>query len=1117
MAIPLVSCQKWLQVGTVTELRVTRTNFSAILPGRRDSPVPLSYGQRGLWFVDALNPRTPIGNVPLAVWLTGHLDVGALESALIRLVARHEVLRTSFPASNGEPCQCISMGAYVPITVTDVTGTSECSREARALEIVAELAGEPFDLAAGPLIRAHVVRVGPERHLFGLFLHHIICDGHSLRLVFDELARLYAAPEDPPSLSVQYADFASWQHRQGVTADDIAWWQRYLRGAPSLLSLPADRPHPAVRSAAGSTITFSIPARVSHDVDALARRRRATPFIVQFSAFACLVGRLTGAADILIGVPVSDRPMPELEPLIGYFVNTLPVRVDLSGHPSFADVVDRVRSSMLLAMSRQRVPFDSLVAAAGAARSPSHTPLVQTTFSEEPGPLAAPSFADLDATLVSMPAAAAKFDLSLTIQGGPNASEYAGSANFCTDLFDEATVRLLCDRYLRLLAAGASSPSIQLRGLPVLSEVERASVTSGWSHGGAARAATPFVHDLFAKKAAAAPDVPAVSAHGLQTSYAVVDARSSRLARHLQVMGAGPDDLIGLLLERDTDMITALLGILKAGAAYLPLNPTHPREYVRGVLASVGARLIVTISELRHRVDGADFVIITMEELGLDAGPADYDRPALHPDNLAYAIFTSGSTGDPKPVGVSHRALGNHARYIQDRFGLGHADRALQFFNIAFDAAAQEIYPTLLGGGCVVMCPEPVPPPEELSALLRAEQVTVATLPPSYWGRWVAGLENRGPDTPALRLVVVGGENLDPGAVARWHRGTQVPPLVNDYGLTEATITSATHDVIAGTDIRLAVQIGTPIDGAQAYILDEEFEPVAVGCLGELFLGGVGLARGYLGRPGPTAERFVPSPFGEPGSRLLRTGDRARWHHDGTIEVLGRLDRQLKVGGYRLEPGQIEAALTAHPDIAQATVVGDRSDGGEPRLIGYVVPGSGSDLPVGLRDYLAKRLPAYMVPGVLIPLAALPLTVNGKVDRSALPAPAQAVRSASQPPRTETERWLADVWRQSLAIETVGVSDNFFDLGGTSFTLAAVHARITEHLGCRLPIVTLYEHPTVASLAEYLSAGAAEAADGAAADPADDSQPDGGRAGKRLQGRARQARRRMALRPADKN
>lgn len=1088
----------------MTTLRIMRADVPPILPGRRESPVPLSHGQRGLWFVDALTPGSVIDNAPLVSWLTGQLDVRRMESAVIRLAARHEMLRTTFPASNGEPWQRIREEAEVPFAVSDLTGDPECGREARAMEIVAKLAAEPFDLAAGPLIRAHVVRTAADRHLFGLFLHHIICDGPSIQVLLDDLAQLYASPEALPQLPVQYADYASWQHRRGVTADDAAWWQSYLSGAPSLLDLPADRPRPAVRSAAGATVDFSIPAQVGHEVDTLARSRRATPFIVQLAAFACLIGRLTGAGDFLIGVPVSDRPAPELEPLIGYFVNTLPVRADLSGHPSFADAVDRLRNSVLSAMARQRVPFGTLVATAGAARSPSHTPLVQATFSDESGPSPVLRLGDLDGTLVSLPAAAAKFDLSLTIRRGQDAGEYAGSADYSADLFDEPTVRLLCGRYLRLLAAGAACPGIPVRELPVLGAGERAAVTGAWSHGGPARPAVPLVHDLVAGQVAAAPGALAVSAPGHELTYAMLDARSSRLARHLRGTGARPDDLIGLLFERQPDMVTGLVGILKSGAAYLPLNPTHPPEYLRGVLASAGARLVVTSASLRHRVDGAGCAVLTVEELDLGAGPADYSPPDLQPDNLAYAIFTSGSTGDPKPVGVSHRALSNDARYVRDKFGLGPTDRVFQFFSIAFDAATQEIFSTLLAGGCVVLCPEPVPPPASLSALLRAEQVTVTTLSPSYWGRWATSLGNHGPGTPALRLVLVGGESVDPGAVTDWYRGTRIP-LVNAYGLTEVTITSATWEVSAGTDTATTVPIGKPIDGTQAYVLGRELEPVPAGCPGELFLGGTGLARGYLGRPGPTAERFVASPFGEPGSRLLRTGDRARWRHDGAIEVLGRVDRQLKVGGYRLEPGLIEGTLTAYPGIAQAAVIDDRRAGGDPRLIGYVVPSAGRELPAGLREYLAARLPAYMVPRVLIAISALPLTTNGKVDRSALPAPAEPARTAGRPPRTDTERWVADAWRQALAVAEVGVDDNFFDLGGTSFALAAVHARLTERLGHRLPIVTLYEHPTIASLAGYLSA------DGAGAG----SQPGDGRVSPRLQGRARQARRRRAVGPTD--
>ncbi|MEJ2854455.1 MULTISPECIES: non-ribosomal peptide synthetase [unclassified Saccharothrix] len=1001
---------------------------------------PLSAAQRGLWLVDELHPGSPLYNVFCSVHLTGPLDLPALRHAFTRVVARHEALRTVFPVVDGEPVAQVLPAAEVPLPV--VSGSF-----AEACRYVDEWAERPFDLARGPLFRATVVRIGPDEHLLGVATHHIVSDGQSLHVLFDELANLYAAIEPAPVPS------GTWEREQ-----DLDWWREYLAGAPDVLTLPSDRPRPAVRGTAGATHVFAVP-----DVVAAAARHRASPFMLLMTAYAALLGRLTGAPEVLLGTPVADRALPEADRLIGMFVDTVPVRVDLSGDPTFGELLGRVRASVLDAVTHQGVPFDRLVDLVRADRSPSHTPLVQTIFSADPAPLAQPRFRGLTASLRTPLPTTAKFDLDLTVQGTPEG--LIGVLTYSTELFDAPTAHRLGEQFTRLLTAGVAAPDTPVRRLPLLSDAESAVVLGEWHETAPARSADLPVHELFRRSALAFPLRPALEGEGDVLTYAELDARSDALAASLDVR---PDEVVGVLMPRGIDLITSLLAVLKSGAAYLPLSPTHPPGYLERVIEAAGVSTVVSAPDLAHRLP-AEVAVVPPGGLRppspLSHGGTTIaaERPrgsfshagTTHPDSLAYVLFTSGSTGEPKGVAVNHRALANMALSMVDYYGHTADERVLQFANAGFDITAEELYPTWTAGGCVVLAPDPAPGPENLTDLMREHRITFTILTSSNWRQWAhrAWADGRNP-APTLRMVSIGAEPVDPDTLRRWQDEVGVP-LVNCYGLTETTVNATATPLDDRT-----VTIGRPLPGVTAYVLDGDLEPVPVGVPGQLYLGGDCLARGYLGRPDLTADRFVPHPF-VPGARLHRSGDRARWRADGQLEVLGRLDKQLKVRGYRIEPGHVEAALSAHPDITDAVVVAR-----DERLVAYVVP----KVPDDLRDHLSTRLPVHLVPGAFVAVRSIPLNANGKVDEKALPAPTFTAPTSVQA-STDLERDLAAVWQDALELDRVGVHDNFFELGGSSLTLARVHRRLRDLLGRALPMVTLYEYPTIASLARHLSGG----------------------------------------------
>ncbi|HZF10318.1 MAG TPA: amino acid adenylation domain-containing protein, partial [Thermoanaerobaculia bacterium] len=938
-----------------------------------------------------------------------------------------------------------------------------------------EEALRPFDLGRGPLLRATLLRLAEPRHLLLLTLHHIVADGWSMGILVRELGELYGAaaagrPAVLPELPISYADFAVWQREWlagGALAEPLAWWREHLAGAPAVLDLPLDRPRPPVPSFRGAHLPVRLPADLSRALAVYGRTRGATPFMVLSAAFAALLSRLSGAEDLVVGSPVANRERPEVSGLIGFFVNTLALRHDLSGDPAFAGFLDRVRTGTMAALAHQDVPFERLVEELAPERDLRHTPLFQVFFALQNapvGPLALPGLA-LEPLLLSN--GRAKFDLSLALAEAVDG--LAGSFEYATDLFDAATVERLAARFERLLAGALERPETRLSELPLLSAEEREQLVVDWAARVSDYPREATLDGLFAEVAAHRPDAVALVDGERQLSYGALAARAGHLAGRLRALGVAPEVRVGLLLPRSLEMVVATLAVLRAGGVYVPLDPTHPEERLAFLLSDTGAPVVVTIASLRATLPALETAVLCLDrEAGREPGSAAFASRTVA-ESLAYVMYTSGSTGVPKGVAVRHRGVVRLVR-DSDYARLGREDVVALVSNTAFDAATFEIWGALLNGGrLVVIEPAAVLPPAVFAARLAREGVTLLSLTIALFNRmvWEAPEALRN-----LRSLYFGGEAADAEAVARLVALGPPERLIHLYGPTEITCFATWYRVpgVPGAPGAPALPIGRPLANTAVYLLGRHLEPVAAGAPGEIWLGGDGLARGYLDRPDRTAERFVPAPFGAAGERLYRTGDRARFRPNGEIEFLGRLDAQVKIRGFRIEPGEVEAALLRQSGVTAAVVV-VREEGGEKRLAAYYV---GAPEPAELRAALRRALPEYLVPAALVPLPELLLNPNGKIDRRALPVPPELGEgTAGEAPRTAVEARLAAIWCELLGRTRVGRSEDFFALGGHSLLATRLLSRLQTAFGVELPLLQLFESPTLSEQAARVAAAVA--------------------------------------------
>jgi amino acid adenylation domain-containing protein len=1014
---------------------------------------PVSGLQRGLWFMDRWNPGSVAYTIPWEFRFDGPVDAEALQRSLLAIVRRHEALRTTFGLGPDGPEQTVHAEARIRLERVAADGAEEVAAA------LAERVGVGFDLATGPLLRA--VLVGDRTLL--IMVHHIVWDGWSAEVFERELAELYTAElagrrPELPELTTQYADYAI-ERLAEDHEPQLAYWREQLTGVPDRLPLPTDRPRPAVQSAAGDTRDFALPAGTRARVQQLASEHEATAFIVQLAAFAALLNRYTGAADLVIGTPVTTRDTPALAELVGYFVNIVPIRVRVDRSAGFRQLLEAVRDTAFDAYGCLDLPFDELVDGLALERSAQHAPLVQVVFgahAEEAAPL---RFGPLTASRRVSHNGTSKFDLTWsTFDDG----ELRGEVEYRTELFDPATIDRLTADWNSLLAAALADPDRPLWQLPL------ASTGNTTSHKAELEPASRCLHQAFEDAADQFADRPAVSYAGRTLSYAELDRRANQLAHALIDGGIRHGDRVGLLLDRTDAVVVSILAVLKAGAAYVPVDPAAPGDRAAFVFGDTGVRLVLT--DQATEPDRPTLHLVEQAEL-IAAMPDSRPAVPVRPDDLAYLIFTSGSTGRPKGVAVAHEHVGRLMASGRAHFGFAETDTWTLFHSYAFDWTVWELWGALHSGARLVVVPYLVSrSPDGFADLLAEQAVSCLCLTPSALRQLEATLRSAPRPLPALRWVMLGGEALDPGVVARWFQLRPPPPaaLCNLYGITETTVHVTTHDVVEARGFERSL-IGTPLPHLSAAVLDDWLQPCPVGVPGQLYIGGGALADGYWGRSGLTAQRFLPDPS-VPGGRLYRTGDLARRLSGGGLEYLGRCDDQVKIRGFRIELGEVEHALAGHPAVDSAVVTVHERQPGDRRLAGYVtVSGAEPDYPE-LRAFLAGSLPEHMIPATVTVLERLPMTVNGKVDRAALPAPvAGSVSSASAyvAPRTARERLLTDSWADVLGVPDIGVHDNFFHLGGDSIRAVHLAGRLREQ-GWTVSLPELFAAPTPASLAPLL-------------------------------------------------
>jgi len=1052
----------------------------------RAGDLPLSFAQQRLWLLDQLDPESPAYNIPLALRLTGRLDETALTKSLNEIIRRHESLRTFFVVVNGAPRQVIAPPEPLALAVVDLQALDKAAREKQVIALAEAAALKPFKLSEGPLLRLTLLRLAADEHILILVMHHIISDAWSLGVLFRELVTLYEAfahqqPSPLPELLIQYADFAHWQRewlKGEVLATQVSYWRRQLAGLP-VLELPGDFPRPAVQTFNGRRCTFELSRNLKDSLNVLCLEEGVTLFMVLLAAFQTLLYRYTGQTDLAVGSPIANRRHVETEALIGFFVNTLVYRGDLSGDPTFRELLRRVKEVALAAYAHQDVPFERLVEELQPERDLSHSPLFQVMFILQNTPVPTTSLPGLEVTPVDFQAGTAKFDLTLTIFDGND--RLRGSLEYNSDLFKAETIERLQHHFLTLLRSLAEDPDQHLSELPLLTAAERRKLLVEWNATQKDYSRGRCVHELFEAQAAATPERIAAVYEGQTITYRELNRRANQLAHHLRAFGVGPESLVGVCLERSLEMLIALLAVHKAGGAYVPLDPAFPADRLAYMLEDSQAAVLLTQQSLREILPQQRAVMLCLEaEAQAIAGQGEDNPAALaSPENLAYVIYTSGSTGKPKGVQVLQSAVVNFLESMRQAPGMQADDVLLAVTTLSFDIAGLELFlPLIVGGRVVIASRETASDGAALLQLLEESQATLMQATPATWRMLLAAGWQQSP-----RLKILCGGEAMPTELAQALL-PRCAELWNLYGPTETTIWSTLQKV--ETTAGGFVPIGRPIANTEIYILDVALNPTPIGIPGELYIGGEGLARGYRNRPELTAEKFVPHPFAAHlGERLYRTGDLARYLADGTIDFLGRIDHQVKIRGFRIELGEIETVLARHPRIQQAVVIAREDTPGDKRLVAYLIADKAAAPRVSeLRQWLRESLPDYMLPAAFVFLEQFPLTPNGKINRRALPRPALSESERENEyvaPRDAREEKIAAIWRELLQQERLGVFDNFFHLGGHSLLATQLATRLRQSFGVPVPLRRIFEDPTIAGLAEYL----AEHADGLTAAPAE--------------------------------
>ncbi len=1050
-------------------LRLKRKEKTSSIQRRQVNVAPQSFPQQRLWILDKLQPGNPAYNIPTPMRFHGELNVEVLESVLNEIVRRHESLRTRFTSTSDGPVQIVEPAAQFTLPIVDLTHLPEDEREEEARRLGNQDAQQPFDLSQAPLWRARLLRLSETDHVLLFTAHHIVTDAWSLTVLVKEMIELYKG-STLPELPIQYADYAVWQRewlQDEVLERQLEYWKKNLDGVPVLLELPTDRVRPPVQTFAGARFFLQLDKELSEALVELSRRHGVTLFMTLLAAFKVLLHRYSRQSDIVVGSPVANRKRAEIEKLIGFFVNTVAIRTDLSGNPSFSEFLKQVREASLAAFSHQDVPFERVVEELTPERNLSHSPLFQAVFALQNMRLDPWELPGLKLSSIELDSGHSKFDLSLTLVNSDDG--ICGRVEYNTDLFTEQTIKLMMAHFRELLKGVCAAPDQRVRSIPMMTAEERQQI-SAWNN---TKVDYPFacVHETIEQQVKRTPDAIAVRFEDQKLTYRELNERANQLAHYLKQRGVGPEVLVAILMQRSADMVVAMLGILKAGGAYVPLDAGYPAARLRYMLQDSGAGLILTQSKLvdlvRQATDNA--TIISLDEQWPEIASEHKSNPNCEAtaDNLAYMIYTSGSTGTPKGAMIPHRGLANHMFWIQQVHPLGENDAVLQKTPSSFDVSVWEFFwPLMIGARLVFAKDQSDLDTGYLTDLVDEHQITTIYFVASALQMFLAG---RKPGTcKSLKYVFCGGEAMPLHVQKDFFTHFPNVELHNIYGPTETTIDITWWACEKNTQ-RRSVPIGCPITNTTIHLLDDDLREVPVGVAGELYVGGDNLGRGYWRRPGLTAEKFIPDPLAPAtGARLYRSGDLARYLADGSIEFLGRIDQQVKVRGFRIELGEIDAAVGSHPAISECVTMLGASD---KRLVTYLVPANGEVETTELRSYLRQRLPEYMVPQTFVTLDRLPRTPSGKLDRGGLPEPSVSRRDVALPyaePRSELERRLAQIWREVLKVEQVGLNDNFFDLGGHSLLLIQVHSRLRDELGLQLSAIDLFKYPTIASLAEHL-------------------------------------------------
>ncbi len=1044
----------------------------------RQQEIPLSFAQQRLWFLDQLAPGSSSYNIPSALRLNGALDVSALEKSMAAIISRHESLRTTFSDVEGKPVQIISEPEEFELDVIDISALSEEDRESEAAKIVRKDANAPFDLSSGPLLRAGLIKLADDEHVILLNMHHIISDGWSVGILINEVIQLYLAfSSGKPSLltdmEIQYADFAVWQQNWlsgEVLENQINYWKNQLAGAPPLLELPTDRPRPAMQTFNGAKESFQLSEELTRALSKLNRREGVTSFMSLLAAFQVLLHRYSRQEQILTGSPLAGRTNSKIEKLIGFFVNTLIFKADFSENLTFEELLHQVRETALSAYAHQDLPFEKLVEELHPQRDMSHSPIFQTAFVLQNMP--GGNIVELPGlTMRSMESgtANAKYDLTLTMMDA--GEKMAGSLEYNTDLFDKETIERMLNHFRIILEAMTADSETEIASVSLLSPSETQQLLIDWNKTEEAFPDNKLVHELFEEIAEKQPHAPALTykkdaaSEADELTYRQLNEKANQTARYLIQNGAGPEQVVGICMERSVNMAAAMLAVLKSGSAYVPVDPSYPQDRIEYMVKDSGIKLILTQDSLKTQLNSQPAVLISMDGDKQKIEQESRSNPAvpMHPENLAYVIYTSGSTGKPKGTLLHHRGACSLVHLQQKAFNTGPGSRILQFASLSFDAATWEFLMTLLSGSAFVLTSaQTITAGQELVNLLADQKITTITLPPSV----LAVLPET--ELPDLKTIITAGEAVSAELVNTWMNGRR---FFNAYGPTETTVCASMYEC------RGTYTSGPPIGKAnpnfKLYILDEQNQPVPLGVPGELCVSGAGAARGYHNQPALSAEKFIPNPFSsKPGDRLYRTGDLVRYLPDGNIEFIGRIDHQVKIRGFRIELGEIEAVLSQHESITDVIVLAREDKPGDKRLAAYIVTNNEVELDSNLlKSYLREHLPDYMTPSAFVQMPALPLTPNGKIDRRALPAPEitrDDLSAEYEAPRNEAEEKLTAIVSELLNVEKVGIHDNFFELGGHSLLATQFMSRLKSAFDVELPLRILFEKPTTMQIAEEI-------------------------------------------------